>query len=50
MLDSAVPLAAGRSRRRAKEGNEGHTRRRLLSHRKEFSLRLEENAGAMENI
>lgn len=49
MLDSAVPLAAERSRR-AKEGNKGHTRRRLLSHRKEFSPRLEEHAGAMESI
>lgn len=50
MLDSAVPLAAGRSRGEQREGNKGHTRRRLLSHRKEFSPRLEEHAGAMESI
>lgn len=36
--------------REQREGNKGHTRRRLLSHRKEFSPRLEEHAGAMESI
>lgn len=50
MLDSAGPLAAGRSRRRVKEGNKGHTRRCLLSHRKEFSPHLEDDVGAMESF